>query len=167
MAKKAFLRVPEGIMFGREQKDADRPNYLFFPSSSMNSNEVNSFAKALKSALCKGPVSIRLSRIACVAESSSILAVVNGLRISCLLFTLTASHCSLIALQSILNQFQFYQVSVVVHQASQQLFIVHRPMFLQRWKEICRRDLFFAIDEGEKFEHNRIQVSKCSLSLSV
>lgn len=124
----------------------------------MDSGEVTRFATALRTALRRGRQPIHLSRHACQAESFSILSVVNGLRSSCLLSALTASHTSLVALQGALDHARADHVLLVVHVASGQLFVLHRSLFVQRWTDEGRKDLFYAVEAGRPARQERVQV---------
>jgi hypothetical protein len=120
---------------------------------------VQAFATILQRVLGRTLRSNRLSRKGAVSESFSILSVVYGLRTSSLLSTLIASHSNLVALQDALTEAGAYEVIVLVHESSQQIFVVNKTTFLHRYNDIEQRNLFYAVDATIKTEQERIQVS--------
>lgn len=130
----------------------------------MAGDEVLSLAKALQTSLRQRVRPVRLSRNASVTEAYAIWSVLSSLRTACLLSTLTASQSGLAGLEDVLRSYMERQgggqpVSIVVHDASEQVFVVNTDLFSQRWADAGRRDLFYAVDGNFPSEQDRVQVS--------
>ena len=130
----------------------------------MAGDEVLWLARALQTSLRKGVRPVRLSRNASVNEAYAIWSVLSSLRTACLLSTLTASHSGLAGLEDVLRSYMERQgssqpVSIVVHDTSEQVFVVNTSLFSQRWTDAGRRDLFYAVDGEFPSEQERVQVS--------
>ena len=97
-------------------------------------------------------------------DAFAIITVINSLRGACLLSSLTATRSTLIALQdslySITPAGRGDKLAIVVHQASQQLFIVDKDHLLKRARDRkALRLLFYAIDADIGDEAERVHVS--------
>jgi hypothetical protein len=126
-------------------------------SNRMNDNEVQALARALQTSLSQQTPSSRLSRSASLTESGSILAVVHSLRTACLLSVLPASQSVITALQDALVPTK--GIAIVVHEPSQQVFILNLDLFQKRWCDAGHSGLFYAIDSDGREDNKRIEVS--------
>lgn len=126
-------------------------------SNRMNDNEVQALARALQTSLIQQTPSIRLSRAASLTESGSILAVVHSLRTACLLSVLPASQSVISALQSALTHTR--GIAILVHEPSQQVFILNLDLFQKRWCDVGHSGLFYAIDSDGRADNKRVEVS--------